>query len=129
MAELNLGNVRPLIPLNVDAPMHTTYRKLLDPLSSAKRIKALEDDIARRVNGFVDTFIERGERHFHRRVRRPVPVVGVVDAVLLDVPRPSRGPTTRRHLKRPGHRRVGGESACTPDSVLSRGSVAAIPLG
>jgi hypothetical protein len=39
-----------------------------------------------------------------------------VDAVLLDVPRPSRGPTVRRHRKRPGHRRVGGESACTPDS-------------
>ena len=40
-----------------------------------------------------------------------------VDAVLLDVPRPSRGLTVRHHRKRPGHRRGGGESACTPDSV------------
>jgi integrase len=40
-----------------------------------------------------------------------------VDAVLLDVPRPSRGPTVRRHRKSPGHGGSGGESACTPDSV------------
>src|SRR5690349_7168994 len=31
-AEMNLGNVRPLIPLNVDPPDHSKYRKLLDPL-------------------------------------------------------------------------------------------------
>src|SRR5579864_6790578 len=27
--EMNLGNVRPLIPLNVDPPNHSKYRKLL----------------------------------------------------------------------------------------------------
>ena len=30
--EMGLGNVRPLIPLNVDPPLHAKYRKLLDPL-------------------------------------------------------------------------------------------------
>src|SRR6478672_12742862 len=29
---LDLGNTRPLIPLNVDPPDHSKYRKILDPL-------------------------------------------------------------------------------------------------
>ena len=30
--DMPLGNVRPLIPLNIDPPKHATYRKILDPL-------------------------------------------------------------------------------------------------
>ena len=62
--ELGLGNVRPLIPLNVDPPMHSKYRKLLDPLFAPKRMDEQEEDITRRVNGFIDTFIDRGECNF-----------------------------------------------------------------
>ena len=40
-----LGNVRPLIPLNVDPPMHSKYRKILDPLFAPRRMDALEADI------------------------------------------------------------------------------------
>src|SRR5262245_23578756 len=29
-APLGLGNIRPLIPLNVDPPQHSKYRKILD---------------------------------------------------------------------------------------------------
>src|ERR1700737_3812302 len=36
--EMNLGNVRPLIPLNVDPPKHSKYRKLLDPLFTPRRM-------------------------------------------------------------------------------------------
>src|ERR1700719_3457076 len=28
---VNLGNVRPLIPLSIDPPLHVKYRKILDP--------------------------------------------------------------------------------------------------
>ena len=52
--EMNLGNVRPLIPLNVDPPQHSKYRKLLDPLFAPKRMDEQEEDITRRVNGFID---------------------------------------------------------------------------
>lgn len=62
--ELGLGNVRPLIPLNVDPPMHSKYRKLLDPLFAPKRMDEQEEDITRRVNGFIDTFVDRGECNF-----------------------------------------------------------------
>ena len=60
----DLGNVRPLIPLNVDPPLHAKYRKLLDPLFSPKRMDEQEADITRRVNYFIDQFIDRGECNF-----------------------------------------------------------------
>jgi cytochrome P450 len=62
--EMKLGNVRPLIPLNVDPPQHSKYRKLLDPLFAPKRMDEQEEDITRRVNGFIDGFIEHGECNF-----------------------------------------------------------------
>jgi cytochrome P450 len=62
--EMNLGNVRPLIPLNVDPPDHSKYRKLLDPLFAPKQMEAQEADITARVNHFVDMFIDRGECNF-----------------------------------------------------------------
>jgi cytochrome P450 len=62
--ELGLGNVRPLIPLNVDPPQHSKYRKLLDPLFAPRRMDEQEEDITRRVNVLIDAFIERGECNF-----------------------------------------------------------------
>jgi cytochrome P450 len=62
--EMNLGNVRPLIPLNVDPPEHSKYRRLLDPLFSPKKMDAQEADITRRANALIDTFIEDGSCNF-----------------------------------------------------------------
>ena len=62
--EMSLGNIRPLIPLNVDPPLHSKYRKLLDPLFAPKRMDEQEEDITRRANGFIDAFIDRGECNF-----------------------------------------------------------------
>jgi cytochrome P450 len=44
--------------------MHSKYRKLLDPLFAPKRMDEQEADITRRVNRFVDVFIDRGECNF-----------------------------------------------------------------
>ncbi len=62
--DMPLGNVRPLIPLNIDPPKHSKYRKLMDPLFSPRRMDEQEADITRRVNEFIDTFVERGECNF-----------------------------------------------------------------
>ena len=59
-----MGNVRPLIPLNIDPPEHSKYRKILDPLFAPKRMDAREDDITSRVNHFIDAFIDKGECNF-----------------------------------------------------------------
>jgi cytochrome P450 len=61
---LDLGNIRPLIPLNVDPPEHSKYRKILDPIFAPKQMAAQEDDITARVNHFVDAFADRGECNF-----------------------------------------------------------------
>jgi cytochrome P450 len=61
---LDLGNTRPLIPLNVDPPEHSKYRKILDPLFAPKRMDAQEADITARVNHFIDHFADRGECNF-----------------------------------------------------------------
>jgi cytochrome P450 len=71
--EMGLGNVRPLIPLNVDPPLHAKYRKLLDPLFAPRRMDAQEDDIARRVDTLVDGFIERGECNFTEEFAEVLP--------------------------------------------------------
>jgi cytochrome P450 len=70
---ISLGNVRPLIPLSVDPPNHSKYRKLLDPLFAPKRMDAAEPDIAERVNHFMDMFVDRGECHFTNEFAVPFP--------------------------------------------------------
>lgn len=62
--EMPLGNIRPLIPLNVDPPMHSKYRKILDPLFAPRRMEAMEADIAARAHRFIDAFAGRGECNF-----------------------------------------------------------------
>ncbi len=61
---LDLGNVRPLIPLNIDPPQHSKYRKILDPLFTPKVMDQQEHDITMRVNHFIDAFVDRGECNF-----------------------------------------------------------------
>jgi cytochrome P450 len=70
---VSLGNVRPLIPLSVDPPDHSKYRKLLDPLFAPRRMDAAEPDITARVHHFMDEFVDRGECHFTNEFAVPFP--------------------------------------------------------
>lgn len=70
---VQLGNVRPLLPLSVDPPDHLKYRKILDPLFAPKRMDAVEADIAERVNHFMDAFVDRGECDFTEEFAIPFP--------------------------------------------------------
>ena len=70
---VDLGNIRPLIPLSIDPPLHVKYRKILDPLFAPKRMEAQEDDITERVNHFIDAFVDRGACHFTNEFAIPFP--------------------------------------------------------
>jgi cytochrome P450 len=70
---VQLGNVRPLIPLSVDPPEHKKYRRILDPLFAPKRMDEIEDDLAVRVNRFIDAFIDRGSCNFTEELAVPFP--------------------------------------------------------
>jgi cytochrome P450 len=70
---VNLGNVRPLIPLSVDPPRHSKYRKILDLLFAPKQMEKLEHDVTARANRFIDAFADRGECHFTNEFAVPYP--------------------------------------------------------
>lgn len=62
----------PNIPLETDAPMTPKYRELVQREVSPGRAKAMEPDIARAVDEFIDEFIERGEADLMSELLVPV---------------------------------------------------------
>ena len=73
MDAVDLGNVRPLIPLQVDPPEHAKYRRILDPLFTPREMARREPAITALVNEMIDTFAERGECDFHAEFAVPLP--------------------------------------------------------
>lgn len=51
----------PLIPVEVDPPVHIKYRKVLDPFFAPRIINAMEDDLRAQVRDLVAAFASRGE--------------------------------------------------------------------
>jgi cytochrome P450 len=51
---------RPLIPLDIDRPEHTKYRKILDPIFAAKVVAPLETDVRALADELIDGFLDRG---------------------------------------------------------------------
>ena len=70
---LNIGNVRPLIPLQIDPPDHVRYRRLLDPLFAPKRMAALETRTAELVHRLLDRFADRGHCDLVSEFTIPLP--------------------------------------------------------
>ncbi len=61
---VDLQNVRPLIPLQIDPPDHKKFRKLLDPIFAPREVAKLEESLIVSVNELIDGFIDRGEVDF-----------------------------------------------------------------
>ncbi len=61
---VDLQNVRPLIPLQIDPPDHKKFRKLLDPIFAPREVARLEESLVIAVNELIDGFIDRGEVDF-----------------------------------------------------------------
>ena len=68
-----LGNVRPLIPLEVDPPEHKKFRKIMDPLFAPSRMQRLAEPIERLVNDLIDGFIDQPEIDFSQQFSIPFP--------------------------------------------------------
>ncbi len=84
MDAIALGNVRPLIPLQIDPPDHLKYRKLLDPFFAPREIALLETEVRRLTNELVDAFIADGEVEFNNAFAVPLPCT--VFLALLGLP-------------------------------------------
>jgi cytochrome P450 len=55
------GAARPLIPLDIDGPEHSAYRKLLDPIFTPRKVAPLETDIRKLADDLIDQFIKDGQ--------------------------------------------------------------------
>jgi cytochrome P450 len=73
MEAVSIGNVRPLIPLQVNPPEHVKYRRLLDPLFAPKQVALLEADVRKLSNQLIDDFIDSGECEFNSAFAIPLP--------------------------------------------------------
>ena len=66
MSAVDLQNIRPLIPLQIDPPDHKKYRKILDPLFAPQQMALLEEPVTKLVNDLIDGF----DRPRRGRLRR-----------------------------------------------------------
>src|SRR3954469_22300418 len=83
---VDLQNIRPLIPLQIDPPEHKKYRKILDPLFAPQRMKLLEEPVAKLVNELIDGFGDAKEIDFAQQfsVRFPSQVFLTLLGLPLD---------------------------------------------
>ncbi|MEX2255254.1 MAG: cytochrome P450 [Acidimicrobiia bacterium] len=84
MDAVRLGNVRPLIPLQIDPPDHLKFRKLLDPLFSPREVVKLEPEVRRLTNELIDGFIADGRVELNDAFAVPLPCT--VFLALLGLP-------------------------------------------
>jgi cytochrome P450 len=68
-----IGNDRPLIPLQLDPPRQTKYRKFLDPLFSRKKMLQMEPDMRMLAGELIDRFASKGECEFNKDFAIPYP--------------------------------------------------------
>ncbi len=73
MSAVDLQNVRPMIPLQIDPPDHKKFRKILDPLFAPRRMAELEEPLTRLVNDLMDRFEGRDEIDFAAEFSIPFP--------------------------------------------------------
>jgi cytochrome P450 len=68
-----LGSDRPAIPLGLDGPEHTKYRKLLDPVFTAKRVRPLASRVREQASGLIDRFVDDGRVDAYAAWCEPLP--------------------------------------------------------
>jgi cytochrome P450 len=69
---LGLGE-QPLLPLEVDPPVHTGYRRILNPRFVPREIEKLAPAVRLRVRELLDAVVDRGSCDFHEEVATPLP--------------------------------------------------------
>ena len=70
----NYGEKWDLIPTGIDPPLHTKYRKVLNPMFAPSRMVALEDQVREQANLLIDRFVDRGQCEFMHDFAVPYPV-------------------------------------------------------
>jgi cytochrome P450 len=101
---VDIGQVRPLIPLQVDPPRHRDYRKLLDPIFAPKQVAGLEDRTRELVRDLVAAVAGDGTCNFHAAVAEPLPSTVFLQLLGLPVSRAAEFIALKDGIIRPGAR-------------------------
>ena len=64
---------QPMIPVEVDPPRHTAYRRLLNPQFVPREIELLAPEVRRIVTGLIDEFAPKGRCDLHEDFATPLP--------------------------------------------------------
>jgi cytochrome P450 len=70
---VDIGQDRPLIPLQIDPPEHAKYRRVMDPHLAHRQIVPREERVRALVNELIDRFIDRGSCDMHAEFTVPLP--------------------------------------------------------
>src|SRR3954447_19905797 len=73
MDAIDIGNIRPLIPLQIDPPDHVKFRRLLDPLFAPREMARLESDVRALVTELLDRIADAGNCEFNGDIAIPLP--------------------------------------------------------
>jgi cytochrome P450 len=84
---VRIGQVRPLIPLQIDPPQHRNYRKLLDPIFAPRQIVHLEERTRALVRDLIAAVADQGGCNFHTAVAEPLPTTVFLQLLGLPVSR------------------------------------------
>ncbi|MEX2293063.1 MAG: cytochrome P450 [Acidimicrobiales bacterium] len=84
---VSIGQVRPLIPLQIDPPEHKNFRKLLDPIFAPKQVALLEDQTRALVRDLIAAVIDDRKCNFHTAIAEPYPSTVFLQLLGLPVSR------------------------------------------
>ncbi len=71
--QMALGTERPMIPQQIDPPIQTTFRRILDPQFSRRRMELIEPSVRAHARQLVDAFADDGECEFNSAFAIPLP--------------------------------------------------------
>src|SRR5689334_1291855 len=84
---VQIGQVRPLIPLQIDPPQHKYFRRLLDPIFGRETIARIEPETRRLIKLLIDKVKDSGGCNFHEAIAEPLPSTVFLQLLGLPVDR------------------------------------------
>jgi cytochrome P450 len=68
-----LGSPVPLVPIAIDPPDHTRFRRMLDPFFSPKKMAEREPELRRQASELIDAIVTKGECEVMNDLATPFP--------------------------------------------------------
>jgi cytochrome P450 len=79
------GSMPPFYPLDLDPPLHQSYRQILNPFLSPAAVTQRSERILGYISTLIDGFIERGECELITEFANPAPAIATVELLGLEV--------------------------------------------